>query len=295
MTSDNGAPLIRSAAGNPSMSNFEMEVLAVRDALAYAADARLRYRFGRLTILTDNQTAVTTAQSPSGIDSIPSSVLEEIRHSKNCLTQMGVQICLDWIPAHTTSPLNGLADKHSKLAAEQSRTNPRTARYEPVSYATAKRSASTRLREAHMKWWAAQSDHARDLKAVHPKLSAPRIYKGFAKIKRRTQCCIDRIRIGAATTKASLHKFRSRLVTDDRCEKCQAQDSVEHRVVHCPHYQALRVKLQAKLRDLGQPFSVQTLFNFCGLNLKNLQRRIQAIAEFLEETKLTEVFVYSPS
>jgi hypothetical protein len=112
-------------------------------------------------------------------------------------------------------------------------------------------------------------------------------------LKRRTQICIDRLRINNAMSNSTMVLVGR--ADSPSCSHCpDVLDSAEHRLLHCPHYHTLRSRLHTQLDRVkaGTPLSLQSLLGSQNFTIKERCAIVAALATFLEESLLSELFLW---
>jgi hypothetical protein len=102
---------------------------------------------------------------------------------------------------------------------------------------------------------------------------------------------ISRIRLGNCSH--NRHLCLLGLIASAECDQCQARDSAEHRIVHCPGYALHRATLESTLDECDSKLTPQGLPVVTGRPDTDAKANI-ALVKFLNDTKLSKLFIWRP-
>jgi ribonuclease HI len=283
--------------GNRCATSFDAEVLGIRLALELAVKALPQSNLTHVTILSDCQEALRCAINSHAAFDAPPSVLNSISNLKSQLSAASVQLQLDWIPAHTGSRFNSLADDAAKKAATISRNSEAPLATDDLLHSSARRYMKANIRQRHHLWWELHTK-GRWLYNLQPTLSYGSLSISLSKLKlpRRILACIDKLRIGNASTNQILTTVGK--APTSFCSNCPTvPDTVSHRLLDCPHYISARQLLTTALRRMHSQFqlSIQSLLGSTGYTSREQRYVWKHLAVFLETTQLHNLFLFKPS
>ena len=114
-------------------------------------------------------------------------------------------------------------------------------------------------------------------------------------LKKRHQVCLERMRMGCATTNVILSKVGSAL--SDGCDACgYHHDSVIHRVEDCPALSVSREALEKSLIaiDPALRVSLPLLLDWSTRSTAMIRKMIFAFCSFLTSSGLENLFLWNP-
>ena len=199
-----------------------------------------------IVIFTDSQSAVEAVENWK---SEAARNVEKVVLTSDFISRLyGVEITLQWIPAHCGVKGNEIADK---LAKQGSRM-PQEASNTP--YYTAKQIAKQKSKEEwHNKW--RTDETGRTLFKYQP---TPNIKDNINNLKRKDQCNIYRLRTGHSVL--NMHRNRLDPQAPPHCRHCtHPYETVEHHLFHCPKLRDLRDKYLPKNPDIENCLFSNTL------------------------------------
>ncbi len=217
-------------------------------------------------------------------------VLTKIQESITAIISKGGKI---WIASihhdlvsHQLKQVSELAKKASLLPPHQTHT---------ISH---NQEAKHRLEEASnnlwQRWWDNHTKSGQKYKALQPLVVCPPLphhnNKGLV-FDREAQVLISRIRLGNCSH--NRHLCLLGLIASAECDQCQARDSAEHRIVHCPGYTLHRATLESTLEKWDSKLTPQGLPQDTGRQDTNVMAYV-ALVKFLKDTTLNNLFIWRP-
>ena len=201
-------------------------------------------------------------------------IIDQIRKTAATLQDIGISVCLQWVPSHVGVGGNEMADGLANSAH-----NLQEETLMPLDLSEMK----NLIREEHTKDWQRFYDGVR-----------PNLHIGNIKEKtspwswlphkhRRIDVAMARLRIGHVGLNEYLTRFN--MANDQNCSLCNIPETVTHLLADCRKYTANRDTLQQKLRAKGiTNTSVKTLLGGGNYD-KETQLFIQdTMGKFLLET-----------
>ncbi len=248
--------------------------------------------FDNFHIFSDSQTFVNLSRAGNaGRKGIYWKSLKRIETLKRLIRRNGKRWTCWWTPGHIGNKLNDMVDEAAKIGAQQSRNSlvPFSQMLKP--YVLVKSFLRKRLNRRYQIWWT-NTNHARESHLLRPIIeqTIPDEYK--SEISRKHQIIISRARMNNVTTNAT--ECRDGHLADPQCDYCtNVQDSFDHRMFDCPHYATLRWKFKRKIRMIqpNLPFTKKTILTLEGAQKQLRKRLVHAICDFLEQTKLDDLFI----
>ena len=209
------------------------------------------------------------------------------------LRQSGLEVVIDWIPAHCGVDGNERADKAATAAAAQSRARGGAGFGVLRPHLLVKR-AMARSVEAMQLDWYRRSERARRPRALNhlqrPRDILPALVE--ADLSREYQSCLGRLRVGNETRPNARVRMGLSVGTD--CPHCGVDDGTEHRLFDCPHYGVARASAKARLTAVSSSyvFDLRTLVGLWGVRLCDCAQVLWIGGRFMEtDTDLMEVFL----
>jgi ribonuclease HI len=274
-------------------TNYGCELKAIEIALKKALETNSQNTF----IFSDCQSAVNSARSelPGSGSLCYWTLVSQIASIKAEIRSLGRRVVVAWIPGHANFDMNNAADEQAKAAAAAARASPLPNFLIRKPYQVAKSFIKRRLVVWWQSWWDS-TNRARALYKLHPKVNTPPPFE-LTSIKndRRLQVCIDRLRLNVCTTNSILFRVGSKSTA--RCDHCPTVvDSEEHRMFECHHSNTHRQKLLDAIKRINPnlTLSKETLLGFVGVPATARANVANALTDFLTNSKLVELFVWSP-
>ena len=246
------------------------------------------------TILSDCQYAIHTCSAYAPSTDVYWIEARRVQRALHTLRARGVRVTLDWIPGHCGHPLGDLAD----ATAKHHSTNTSLPSYPPFAAPTpfqvAKNFAKARAHAWILStWWTNyQSLRPQHLYNFQPhSRTPPPILIHVRSAKNRTRVSILRLLLGQANN--NNHMFHCGMRSSSACSHCPLQkDSSNHRILSCPAYIDQRTVYTATLRAMGLTLSIPTAIGLKQVPTHHHPAAASALVLFLENTNLTQLFVW---
>ncbi|KAG5733033.1 putative 115 kDa protein in type-1 retrotransposable element [Termitomyces sp. T112] len=234
---------------------------------------RGRRRIQTVTVGTDNQAGMKALEAPGRGTAryIVDEILKGIQKVREIDPSMRIRVY--WTPGHAGIPGNERADREAKKAAEGKDTETKGL---ALLRKPLKASRAAVLATHKKRWREAAREHIRKaprfdrLRAVDPNAPDMRnILQTLASVPRRHASILTQLRTGHCPLNQYLHRFKK--ADSPICGACnQAEETVEHFLVHCEAYRTQRNTLfrEADLRTapmsrlLSDASVVKALFQF---------------------------------
>ncbi|KNZ74446.1 hypothetical protein J132_06958, partial [Termitomyces sp. J132] len=234
---------------------------------------RGRRRIRTVTVGTDNQAGMKALEAPGRGTAryIVDEILKGIQKVREIDPSMRIRVY--WTPGHAGIPGNERADREAKKAAEGKDTETKGL---ALLRKPLKASRAAVLATHKKRWREAAREHIRKaprfdrLRAVDPNAPDMRnILQTLASVPRRHASILTQLRTGHCPLNQYLHRFKK--ADSPICGACnQAEETVEHFLVHCEAYRTQRNTLfrEADLRTapmsrlLSDASVVKALFQF---------------------------------
>ena len=240
---------------------FEAEVTGIILALDII-QATAGPRTTKVTILLDNQAAITAAEKPK---KQPGQYLLHCFHDalrKLMKEKPRLQIHLTWVPGHEGVELNEEVDKEAKRAAagESSELgldlHRVLSKHMPVSIAAAK---ATYKKQATADW-EKEWKHAKRRKKMSrfdPSPPSSAVLKLYTDLPRRSCSVITQLRTGHIGLNSFLHRIGA--APSPKCDKCHVPETVEHFLLTCHKFKIQRTILRKRLCEAGLGLNMSSL------------------------------------
>jgi ribonuclease HI len=266
------------------------EMAAIDMALDDAVrEQRLKPRDNPMVvILSDCQEAIHLTQDENR-KTIYEHCKENINEKMGELELLGVKVAIDWVPGHSNTAGNEIADGIAKRSLRRARTDDIKNVYEVPKEAT-KQSVKAIMNTVWQRWWN-RWDHTRSY-AVMKEVGKASPLRHSGEVTRREMTVLTRLRVGNATNNASLHKTK-RFATPE-CQ-CGTTDSTEHRMFECSQYKKQRRELYETMDEHNIEHNIYDLMKFENKTASEATEIITAILKYLNDTNLTTLFVWDPT
>ena len=196
----------------------------------------------------------------------------------------GMEISIDWIPAHCGIGFNETADRAAKAAAVACREKG-TVGSLPRPHQVIKAAIKRRVNQFELTWFHT-SANARRAHQFNPQCRPRDISPALrdAAVGRKMESCIGRLRIGNETGPKS--RVRMGMATDTLCRNCGLEDGTAHRLMDCTWHPILTARgiaaaRLAKLNRNRYPFTMKTLVGHWGVLKQDQTQVVTILAELI--------------
>ncbi len=238
-------------------------------------------------IFTDSQTSVRMIRKGI-LPPLPYwSIVNDIRSTISFFRNRGSMVTIDWIPRSSGTPHHVMADRMAKTAALREYTGRNNDPLTPLSLA--RQQIARAIDNQSTKWFQSskRATHFRTITGGKLPIDTTRLL-AINSAPRRVQIAWTRLRIGNATTNASLYHMG--FSPDPACSNCPLiRDSVSHRILDCPAYSSPRANLQSTLSSINLHLTLNVVV---GLDVRQSEIPVvlPAILRFLWESHLANLF-----
>ena len=246
-------------------SNYEAEITALEAALYHLKTVFDVFpsRAQHIVIFTDSLSALKALKG----DFCKPELTQIITDANQLITSHQVRIVMQWIPGHSNTPGNDVADKLAKTGSKQEQ--PQT----PTTLQTAKKILKTANKETWMNRWA-MGNTGRE---VYKYMACPNPKDNISLLERRDQSTIFRLR----TQHIQLNDHLSRILPQHtpECRMCtHPKETVKHHLFECPALENLRTMLLPPRPDKWNTLygTKQQLINTCRYHHMALSQRAGA-------------------
>ena len=234
------------------------ELQGVNLALNFAITKKLEHRtFDEVIIFTDNQAAILSCANPAGQSG--QALLKDIVDKINMLRDEGIEIRLQWVPAHEGIQGNELADGAAKQATGLRTVRKRNGRLKEVDTRwTAPKALTPNVRAAAKRMinkkaeddWLQEWTNTKTGRALHHIIKAPS--KAVLKIHNGVEKWVSALLIQMRTQKIGLreflHGFRVPGFDSPECPCGYGLQTVKHVLMQCQLHSNLRWRMWRKER-----------------------------------------------
>ncbi len=173
----------------------------------------------------------------------------EIWHTYNNAARQGLDIKLEWVPAHVGIYGNEMADGLAKAALRHESVDVRIGLSPAEVYSL--------IRPKIIRKWQKSIENNANFRHSYTNTSAnlkdPEIYSNIQKI----DSCITRLRLGYTKLPASLG-FYYKIYPSKLCDHCHIPETAEHWITVCGKWGAERAKLRSALTSAGLQFTMSS-------------------------------------
>ena len=262
---DGSSDEISNACGINS-SNYDAEVTAIENSLIL-----LKAKMQTTTVVAKNIVIFTDAMSAlQSLDEDPLSKPElktTILETHELMETFDIKIFIQWIPGHSDTPGNDVADRLAKKGSEQQQPPTR------ATYQTIKSILRADIKEEWLRGWT-NADTGRELFKHMP---APKKSDTVNVLNRKNQSTIFRMRTQHIALNKHLHRIGAS--TSPACPLCgHPEETIEHHLLYCAPLADLRARFlppQSKKEDLLYGNQEQ-LQNTCRFHYMAIGRRAKA-------------------
>jgi ribonuclease HI len=204
------------------------------------------------------------------------------------MEKMGIELFVDWVPGHSNTKGNDIADEIAKDCLRQARQKDIKNMYEVPKEAT-KGSVNATMNTVWQMWWNRWEDTRSYTVMKEVGKKSPIRHAG--ELSRRDETVLTRLRVGNATHNGKL--FITKRVASPKCQ-CGKLDSAEHRIFECDQYDIEREILDETLRKHKIEHDIYKMMSLEGKTGDEAKEILTALLEFLRETGLTSLFLWDP-
>jgi hypothetical protein len=241
----------------------------------------------KIIILSDCQEAIRAAQEPNR-PTIYSDCKFNINESISELEDLGAEVIFDWVPGHSSTQGNDIADELAKNELRNMRGEDTENVYE-VSRNAMKTTVDAVFNGVWQDWWNNWSD-TRSYK-IMGKVGTPSPLRHGGEMTRREQTVLTRLRVGNATHNGRLHITKR---TDSPKCQCGIEDSAEHRIFECGEYSSEREELLNVLDKHGVQHNLVDMMKLDNGSKEATNEIITTLLKFLNSTNLISLFLWNP-
>ena len=208
-------------------SNYEAEVIAIKTALEHLHQIFQEQPSAAkdMVIFSDSRSALQALQS----ESVDKTVVDTKITVDKMITAYGIRVVLQWIPGHTNIDGNEIADKLSKIGAQQEQP------LKPTPYNTAKQMINNNYKEEWMNMWATGQKG----RAVYQQMNKVNKKDALHSLTRKEQTAIFRLRTQHVPLNFHLNRINPQHIPT--CPLCPTPlETTEHFLFDCPGLHDLR-------------------------------------------------------
>ena len=213
-------------------NNYDAEIVAIQKTLntVYQRMEDSTMEPSDVVIFSD---CLSSLEAIENWKNKPSKLIEKLLQMCHDVSSLyGIEITLQWIPAHCGIFGNEKADQLAKLGSRMPQMDEKT------PYNTAKQIAKKHSKEVWYNSWI-QNDTGRALFKYQP---TPDPRDAIHQLERKDQCSIFRLRTGHAVL--NMHRNRLDPQAPPHCRHCNyPYETVDHHLLHCGNLSELRRKL----------------------------------------------------
>ena len=286
------------ASSLPRLStSYGAELLAIQHALATLKRfcSQTPDHTSSVVILSDCQSAILSSRQPhASFDSRPDywSARQEIHALKSHLRSSGIRVRFDWIPGHIGHPSNDFVDASAKAAASRSRRHisPELPALIPASVVHF--FINTRTRHASNLLTLSSNRCKTLFRLTHDSLphNNSTIYKSLS-TPRFLQVAIDRFTVGDHFFNDRLHHLDP--LISSTCTHCPARDSLQHRLLECPHYALPRSRHVNFVKSIPalhfSPISLRLILGQTSIPAIDRTALLNSLCSYLKATDLVKL------
>ena len=193
----------------------------------------------------------------------------------------GLEVSIDWLPAHCGLPQNELADRKANEAAEEGRSRDSAGNLVYRPHVVIRAAVKSRVRRAEDDWYrtSKMSKRSRDLNQhSRPRDLSHVLREG--KLGREFEVCLSRLRVGNETRPSG--RMRMGITRSDRCPRCGSADGTEHRILHCRGIARERAQAQNQLVAINftYKFNIATLIGLWGVRAGDFLKVLKVVKDF---------------
>jgi hypothetical protein len=212
-------------------SVYTSELIAINKAL----QATLALNKPTATIFTDSLSSIQAIQQQNMAHN--QIILTEIFQHNKQIIDKGNKVTLVWVPAHVGIYGNESADTAAKQALKHTTKDTKL----PLNYNEIKSLITAAINTKWQNTWA-QSTTGKFLHNITT--HTPKQTK-YTHPNRKVNNSINRLKVGR--TQLNHHKTLLGISNNPNCPHCTNEESIEHVLLHCPHYAQHRKTLAQQL------------------------------------------------
>lgn len=269
----------------PIADNYIAELHAIELALEEATKS-INQPKKQIIVLSDCQEAITQSLNATPKTDSQISLLSKIGRLKKVLWLKGKKLYLDWIPGHSGNTMNEAADLAARSAALEGRKLSESVGSTCKPLFLLKNIIKLRMNYYQIQWW--KKFKGTKYPVINQPFSAnKKLHHNLASLNPRTRNTIHRLILKNEVTNTILHKIDP-LKYSPLC-LCGEIDSTEHQFNDCAFTNTHSTALRQALQIEDPSTQIDTILAKSIASLENLQ----ALAKFLETTKLHKKFIHT--
>ena len=218
-----------------NLSVYTTEMIAIFKALKHVQEQK--YNHKQIVILTDSLSAIKSIQSDQ---SSRPDILEPIQILAYKLKAVGIDLTIEWIPAHVGILGNETTDKLAKAALNH--------RNIEIKIALSSGEFNAIIKTFYKNKWQSNWDNNQNtwFHDLKPKIDSKTIFHTENRFHAKT---ITRLRLGTTLLAGHCGQYIRKIPPD--CDTCNIKEDIPHVLLYCNKHDTARQNLISKLQNIG--------------------------------------------